>query len=139
MNTVEKKSMVMKEKLLKYQSVRDLFKKLYNLCKMLTADQHYDNCYCNLTINQCWLCNLSDYVRHNDIKDDLLRYRKQEDCLIDIAYKLLYYVKRIKNCKLDNDDKKFVLNFFKREFNCSTSFDKVIKADVKDFRQRLFC
>ena len=78
MNTVEKKSMVMKEKLLKYQSVRDLFKKLYNLCKMLTADQHYDNCYCNLTINQCWLCNLSDYVRHNDIKDDLLRYRNKK-------------------------------------------------------------
>ena len=78
----------MHEKLLKYENVYGLFKNLYNISKMLLADQYFDNCYCNLTIKQCWLCNLADYVRHNKIKDDLLRYKKHEDCLIDIAYRL---------------------------------------------------
>ena len=137
-NSIEKKSLVMREKLLKYKSVSDLFKKLYNFCKMLTADQHFDNCYCNLTKHQCWLCHLCDYVRHSNIKTDLLRYRKQENSLIDIAYRFLYYIKRIKKDKLNYDDEKFVLDFFKRKFDCTTSFDEVIKADIKDFRQRLF-
>ena len=138
MNVIEKKSFVMSEKLFKYKNASDLFKKLYNISKMLIADQHFDNCYCNLTKNQCWLCHLCDYVRHSDIKNDLIRYRKQEDSLIDIAYRFLYYIKRIKKDKLDDDDEKFVLNFFKRQFDCVTSVDEVIKADIKDFRQRFF-
>ena len=130
-NIAERKSSVMREKLLQYKSVFELFKKLFNLCKMLMADQHFDNCYCNITKHQCWLCNLSDYVRHSDIKNDLLRYRKQENDLVDIAYRFLYYIKRIKKDKLDFEDEKFVLNFFKRKFNCSTNFDEVIKTDMK--------
>ena len=138
MNVIEKKSCVMSEKLLKYKDASDLFKKLYNFSKMLTADQHFDNCYCNLTKNQCWLCHLCEYVRHSDIKNDLIRYRKQEDNLIDIAYRFLYYIIRIKRDKLHNDDEKFVLDFFKRKFDCTTSFDEVIKADVKNFRKKVF-
>ena len=138
MNVIKKKSFVMSEELLKYKNASDLFKKLYNFSKMLTADQHFDHCYCNLTKNQCWLCHLCDYVRHSDIKNDLIRYRKQEDSLIDIAYRFLYYIKRIKKDKLHDDDEKYVLDFFKRKFDCTTSFDEVIKADVKHFRQRFF-
>ena len=138
MNVIEKKSFVTGEKILKYKDASDLFKKLYNFSKMLAADQHFDNCYCNLTKNQCWLCHLCDYVRHSDIGNDLLRYRKQEDSLIDIAYRFLYYIKRIKKDKLHDDDEKYVLDFFKRKFDCVTSFDEVIKADIKDFRQRFF-
>lgn len=138
MSVIEKKSLVLKEKLLKYESVFDLFKKLYNFSKMLTTDQHFDNCYCNISRNQCWLCHLSDYVRHSDIKNDLLRYRKQEDSLVDIAYRLLYYIKRIRNDNIENDDKKFVLDFFKRKFDCATSFDEVIKTDVKNFKEKYF-
>ena len=138
MNVIEKKSFVMGEKILEYKDASDLFKKLYNFSKMLTADQHFDNCYCNLTKNQCWLCHLCDYVRHSNIKNDLIRYRKQEDSLLDIAYRFLYYIKRIRKDKLENDDEKFVLDFFKRKFDCVTSFDEVIKADIKDFRQRFF-
>ena len=51
MNVIEKKSFVMSEKLMKYKDASDLFKKLYNFSKMLTADQHFDNCYCNVTKN----------------------------------------------------------------------------------------
>ena len=138
MSIIEKKSLVLKEKFLKYESVFDLFKKLYNLSKMLTADQHFDNCYCNVSKNQCWLCNLSDYVRHSDIENDLLRYRKQEDSLVDIAFRLLYYIKRIKNDNIENDDKKFALNFFKRKFDCATSFNEVIKSDLKNFKKSIF-
>ena len=104
---------------------------------MLVADQHFDNCYCNITKHQCWLCNLSDYVRHSDIKNDVLRYRKQENDLLDIAYRFLYYIKRIKKDKLDFEDEKFVLNFFKRKFNSSNSFGEVIKTDIKKFKNNL--
>ena len=138
MNIIEKKSFVMSEKLLKYKNASDLFEKLYNIFKMLTTDQHFDNCYCNLTKNQCQLCHLCDYVRHSDIGNDLLRYRKQEDSLIDIAYRFLYYIKRIRRDKLHDDDEKYVLEFFKQKFNCVTSFDEVVKTDVKNFRKRLF-
>ena len=136
-NIVEKKYVVMGEKLLRYKSVFELFKKLFNLCKMLVADQHFDNCYCNITKHQCWLCNLSDYVRHSDIKNDVLHYRKQENDLLDIAYRFLYYIKRIKKDKLDFEDEKFVLNFFKRKFNSSNSFGEVIKTDIKKFKNNL--
>ena len=108
----------MKERLLKYRSVNGLFKILFNLCNLLISDEHFDNCYCNLTFKQCWLCNLADYVRHNKIKDDLLQNRKHEDHLVDIAYRFLYYIKKIKNDGLNYDDRKFVLDFFKRKFKC---------------------
>ena len=39
----------MKERLLKFRSVNALFKILFNLCNLLMADEHFDNCYCNLT------------------------------------------------------------------------------------------
>ena len=134
-NTKEKKSIVMQEKLLKYQNVYGLFKNLFNICKMLLADQYFDNCYCNLTFKQCWLCNLANYVRHNKIKDDLVRYRKREECLIDIAYRFVYYIKRIKKEQLNYADEKLVLDFFKQKFSPLTSFDEIIKADVKTFKQ----
>ena len=129
-NIQQRKSYVMREKLLRYKSVFELFKKLYNLCKMLMVDQHFDYCYCNITNHQCWLCNLSDYVRHLDIQSDLLRYRKQENELIDIAYRFLYYIKRIKRDKLDFEDEEFVLDFFKSKFDCATTFNEVIKTDI---------
>ena len=138
MSKIEKKSLVMREKLLEYKNVSDLFKKLYNFSKMLAADQHFDNCYCNLTKHQCWLCHLSDFVRHCDIKNDLLRYRKQEDSLIDIAFRFLYYIQRIKKEKLHYDDEKLVLDFFRRKFDTSKSFDEVVKVDIKDFREKFF-
>ena len=115
----EKKAFVMKESLLKYRTLNGLFKVLMNLCNLLMKDEHCDNCYCNLTFKQCWLCNLANYVRHNKIKDELLRNKQCEDHLVDIAYRLLFYIKRIKNDGLDYDDRKWVLDFFKRKFNCS--------------------
>ena len=128
----------MREKSLHYKSVFELFKKLYNLCKMLIHDQHFDNCYCNITKHQCWLCNLADYVRHNDIQSDLLRYRKQENELIDIAYRFLYYIKRIRRDKLDFEDEEYVLNFFKSKFDCVTTLDEVIKTDKKKFKMTCY-
>ena len=116
-STKDKKSLVMKESLLKYRTLNGLFKILMNLCNLLMKDEHYDNCYCNITFKQCWLCNLVDYVRLNKIKDELLRNKQCEDHLLDIAYRFLFYIKRIKNDRLCYDDRKLVLNFFKRKFN----------------------
>ena len=115
----DRKTLVMKESLFKYKSLNELFKILMNLCKLLMTDKHYDNCYCNLTYRQCWLCNLANFVRHNKIKDQLLQNKQCEDYLVDIAFRLLFYIKRIKNDGLNGDDRKWVLEFFKRKFNCS--------------------
>ena len=134
-DTIEKKTIVIGEELLKYETVVGLFKILYNVCKMLNAEQHFDYCYCNLTKNQCWLCKFRVYVKFNDIKENLLRYRENEDRLLDIAYKFSFYIKKIKKDKL-GDDEKFVLDFFNQEFNCkTTSFDEVIRNDIIEFNR----
>ena len=117
-NIKQKKCYVMREKLLRFKNVFELFKKLYNLCEMLMNDQHFDNCYCNITDHQCWLCNLSDFVRNFRIQNDILRFRKHENELIEIAFKFLHYIKRIKRDRLDFEDQKFVLEFFKLKFDC---------------------
>ena len=114
----EKKAFVMKERLLKFKTLNGLFNVLLNLCNLLMADKHYDNCYCNVVYKQCELCNFANYVRYNKIKDELLRNKQCEDYLFDIAYRLLFYIKRIKNDhKLCFDDRKWVLDFFKRKFD----------------------
>ena len=111
----EKKALVMKERLFKHKILNGLFKILMNHCNLLLKDEHYDNCYCNLTYRQCWLCNFANYVRHNKIKDELLQNKQCQDHIIDIAYRLLFYIKRIRNDGLDGEDRKWVLDFFKRK------------------------
>ena len=110
----EKKTLVMKDRLFKNKTFNGLFKILMNLCNSLMKDEHFDNCYCNLTYRQCWLCNLANFVRENKIKDELLENKQHQDHVIDIAYRLLFYIKRIRNDGLDGEDREWVLDFFKR-------------------------
>ena len=138
----EKEIIIMKDEFLKYRTVFGLFKNLYNICKMLNADKHFDYCYCNCkeTKTQCWLCKFAKYVRCNYIKKDLLRYRKNEERLLDIAYKFRFYIVKMRRdmekdvAKLDNEGK-FVFDFFNQKFDCGkTSFDEVIRNDILKFK-----
>ena len=116
---VSKKQMEMfvkKDRLFKHKNLTGLFKILVNLCNLLWTEQYLDHCYCNLTYRQCWICNLAIFVIRNKILDDVLRNEGSRKVLFDIAYRLLFYVKRIRNDGLDDEDRKWVLDFFKRKF-----------------------
>ena len=113
----EKKTLVKRDRFLKHKTLNGLFKILMNYCNLLMKDEHYDHCYCNLTYRQCWLCNFANYVRHNKVKDELLRNKQCQEHVIDISYRLLFYIKRIRNDGLVSEDREWVLDFFKRKSN----------------------
>ena len=113
------KMFVKKDRVFKHKNLTGLFKILVNLCNLLRTEQYLDHCYCNLTYRQCWMCNLATFVIRNKILDDVLRNEGSRKVLFDITYRLLFYVKRIRNDGLDNEDREWVLDFFKRKFNPS--------------------
>ena len=119
MSKKEKKALVRRDRFLKFRSLNGLFKTLINLCQLLVNDQHFDYCYCNISFKQCWMCNFANFVRQNRILEQLLQNKQNEDCVIGIAYRLLFYIKRIRNDGLDGDDRKWVLDFFNQKFKAS--------------------
>ena len=113
----QKERLVRQDRVFKYKKLKGLFKILVNLLQLLKAERYYDHCYCNLTYKQCWLCNLGMFANRNKVLDDVLRNKGRRIILVDIAYRLLFYVKRMRNDGLDGDDRKWVLDFFKLKFN----------------------
>ena len=112
----QKKILVRQDRVFKFQKLKGLFKVLVNLLQLLKAERYLDHCYCNLTYRQCWLCNLAMFTNRNKILDDVVCNKNSENVLIDIAYRLLFYVKRARNDGLDGDDREWVLDFFKLKF-----------------------
>ena len=110
-----KEKFVMRNRLFKNQNTKGLFETLDNLCKLLKAERHLDHCYCNLTYRQCWMCNFSNYVIENKVK--LIPNKRHH--LIEIAYRFLFYIKRIRNDGLEGEDREWVLDFFNLKFNTS--------------------
>ena len=138
-HAVEKKTILIKtEEFVKYETVFDLFKILYNIYKMLNAQKHLDYCYCNQRKSQCWLCKLGEYVKYNDFKNELLRYRKNEYRMLNIADKFWFYIRKIKkDMKELHDDDKLALDFFNQQFDCGTTcFDDIIKNDIIEFNEK---
>ena len=56
------------------------------------------------------------FTDRNKILDDVFRNKDSKKVLLDIAYRLLFYIKRIRNDGLDGNDRKWVLDFFKLKF-----------------------
>ena len=109
MNVVQNKT-----DFVKYKTVFDLFKILYNICKMLNEQNYLDYCYCNQKKSQCWVCKFSDYIKYNNLKNQLLRYRENESKMLDLADKFWFYIRKIKK---DVEQFNVIgLNFFD-EFN----------------------
>ena len=119
LSITQKKILVRQDRVFKHKKLKTLFKVLVNLLELLKAERHYDHCYCNLTSRQCWLCNLAMFANRNKILDDVLRNKGSRIVLIDIAYRLLFYIKRARNDGLDGDDRKWVLDFFNLKFSQS--------------------
>ena len=112
----QKEILVKQDRVFKHKKLDGLFKVLVDLCQLLKAERYLNHCYCNLTYRQCWLCNLAMFTNRNKILDDVLRNKDSKKVLIDIAYRLLFYIKRIRNDGLDGNDRKWVLDFFKLKF-----------------------
>ena len=113
----QKEILVKQDRVFKHKKLSGLFKVLVNLCQLLVAERYLDHCYCNLTYRQCWLCNFAIFVKRNNILDDVLCNKGCKKVLFEIAYRLLFYIKRIRNDGLEGDDREWVLDFFKLKFS----------------------
>ena len=112
----QKRILVRQDRVFKHKKLKGLLKRLVNLLQLLRAERYLDHCYCNLTFKQCWLCNLAMFANRNKILDDVLRNKNSQDVLIDIAFRLLFYIKRTRNDGLGGNDRKWVLDFFNLKF-----------------------
>ena len=127
--------------LLQYNSVYELFKSLYNFCKMLKFKQHMDYCYCNCVTEKCHLCKFSDYVIHCNMQDILLHYREDEQKLFEIVDSFIFYIERIKTEMQRYPIGYDPLQFFKNEYewkfrNIVMKLDEVIKNDIEIFEEK---
>ena len=126
--------------LLEYDSVYELFKSLYNFCKMLKFKQHLEYCYCNCTPEKCHLCLFSDFIIQYNIQDGLLFYRNNEKELLEIVQKFLFYIDKIKIAMKRYPIGYDVLAFFKGEYewkykNITMKLDEVITNDINIFEE----
>ena len=126
--------------LLHYNTVYELFKSLYNFCKMLKFRQHLEYCYCNCTPEKCHLCLFSDFIIEYDMQDSLLFYRNNEGELLEIVRMFQFYIDKIKTAMKRYPIGYNVLAFFEREYewkykNITMKLDEVIKNDINIFEE----
>ena len=132
--------MVTYKNLLVYDSVYELFKSLYNFCKMLKFKQHLDYCYCNCVPRKCELCLFSDFIIEYNMQDSLLFYRNNEKELLEIVQKFLFYIDKIKAAMKRYPIGYDVLTFFKGEYEwkykqITMKLDEVITNDINIFEE----
>ena len=126
--------------LLQYNTVDELFKSLYNICKMLKYRQHMDYCYCNCVPEKCHLCLFSNFVIQYNMQDSLLFYRNNEKELLEIVQMFHFYIDKIKTAMKRYPIGYDVLEFFKNEYewkhkNISMKLDEVITYDIEIFEE----
>lgn len=128
------------EALVKYETVFELFKSLYNFCKMFQASDHLEYCYCNSIPGECWLCKFADFITYNDVKNDLF-YRENEERLLDIVTRFQFYIKHIttdiKRYKIEDDPLQFFTNEYVWKYkNVKMKLNEVIKNDIIIFKEK---
>ena len=125
---------------LQYESVYELFKSLYNICKMLKFRQHMDYCYCNCVPEKCHLCLFSNFIIQYNIQDSLLYYRNNEQRLLEIVETFQFYLDKIKTAMKRYPIGYDVLEFFKSDYewkyrNIVMKLDEVITYDIEIFEE----
>ena len=132
--------MVTYKNLLVYDSVYELFKSLYNFCKMLKFRQHLEYCYCNCVPRKCELCLFSDFIIEHNMQNSLLFYRNNEKELLEIVHMFQFYIDRIKAAMKRYPIGYDVLAFFKGEYEwkykqITMKLDEVITNDINIFKE----
>ena len=127
--------------LLHYDTVYELFKSLYNFCKMLKFRQHLEYCYCNCVPEKCSLCLFSDFIIQYNMQDSLLFYRNNEGELLEIVQMFQFYIDRIRAAMKRYPIGYDVLAFFKNKYewkyeSITMELEEVIKNDIDIFENR---
>ena len=126
--------------LCRYENVYDLFKNLYNFCKMLKYRQHMDYCYCNCVPEKCSLCLLSDFAINYNMQESLIYYRNNEEKLLEIVYSFQFYLDKIKTAMKRYPIGYDVLEFFKNKYTWKygdvvMELDEIIQYDIEIFEE----
>ena len=134
---VEKKTILIKEPTLSNTNLYLIYLKFCIIYKMLNAQNHLDYCYCNQKKPQCWLCKFDEYVKYNDFKNELLRYRENEYRMLNLADKFWFYIRKIKrDVEQLNANEIIALNFFNEQYkNGEMCFEDIIKNDIIKFNE----
>ena len=127
--------------LLHYDTVYELFKSLYNFCKMLKFRQHLEYCYCNCVPEKCSLCLFSDFIIQYNMQDSLLFYRNNERELLEIVQMFQFYMDRIRAAMRRYPIGYDVLAFFKNKYewkyeSITMELEELIKNDIDIFENR---
>ena len=83
------------------------------------------------------MCKLAEYVKYNDFKNELLRYRENKYRMLNIADKFWFYIRKIKEDveQLDANEK-IALKFFNEQYkNEKMCFEDIIKNDIIKFNK----
>ena len=135
-DATSKKTFVIRTEIAKYENVFDLFKKLYNNCKMLYSDEHLNYCYCNELKRKCELCHLAEYVKGAEFHNLLLRYRDNEERLLNLAEQYWFYINKIKiDIEREMTNSKNPLEFFEKQLENEQCFEETIKKDISKFNE----
>ena len=105
---------------------------------MFNAQNHLDYYYCNQNKNQCWLCKFAKYVKYNEFENDLLRYRENENKMLNAAEKFWFYIRKIKRDTEQQDtNEKIALEFFNEQYKSGKMcFEDIIKNDIIKFNEK---
>ena len=111
--------------------MHQLFKELFNVCKLFDAEGHFYYCYCN---GRCDLCEFSKYFYDNGAEKYLLTYRNNEEKLLKVVDNYWVFICKIKksdNTALGFFNKEYTWNFrdYRQGIDISMSLEEVIKSN----------
>ena len=104
-----------KQNFIKYDSVKQLFKELYNVCLIFKDNSNY-YCYCRNLCNQtikCGICKFEDAFDDKSYEKCLITYRHNEEKLQQVVDVYWNFIQKIKK------EDQSALDFFNKEYVCS--------------------
>lgn len=99
-----------KKDFIKYNNVKQLFKELFNICKLFEAD-HFYYCYCHRSKTpECALCKFSKFFENKSVEKYLISYRNDEEKLLKTVDEYWVFI-----CNIKKEDAT-ALDFFNKEY-----------------------
>ena len=84
------------------------------------------------------MCKFAEYVKYNDFKNELLRYRENEYRMLNVTDKFWFYIRKIKkDIKELDPNEKIALDFFNEQYESGEMcFEDIIKNDIIKFNEK---
>lgn len=133
---------------IKYENVKQLFKELYNVCKLF-EDGNFYYCYChNLRAKtiKCNLCKFSEFFDIKSVERYLITYRNDEEKLLKVVDEYWVFIRKIKvedSSALDFFNKEYVWTFrdYRQGIDIRSTLDEIIENNeeiINGLFRRLF-